>query len=178
MRSATVRLSVMSDKTRHLVAGCTVPDESTLDAFWQAARDANPDRTLPDDYQVRWIGGDESSTSAILAHIRSGDKTGTVSVPWVIERNGQHKPAVGDAIILINFDGSPAVLVQIIAIDDVPYGQITEEHTGLDGPRVRAVDIWKPIHVRYFDMLLAPYGLVTDDETPISFEKFELVYAP
>jgi uncharacterized protein YhfF len=168
----------MNDKTRHLVSGCTVPDLAVLDDFWQAARLANPGRPLPDDYQVRWIGGDEQSTSAILGHIRSGNKTGTVSVPWVIERSGQHKPAVGDAIILINFDGTPAIMVQIIAIDDVPYGMIDEEHTSLDGPRVRAVDVWKPMHVRYFDMLLAPYDLVTDDDTPISFEKFEVVYAP
>ncbi|MGI9232584.1 MAG: ASCH domain-containing protein [Woeseiaceae bacterium] len=168
----------MSDKTKFLVKGCTTPSEAAIDRFYAEAERRLLDANLPNDYQVRWIGADETSTRNILEHIRSGQKTGTVSVPWAIERSGQPVPRTGDAIILINFDGTPAVLIRITAIEEVPYGEITEHHTALDGPRVRALEIWKPLHLGYFNMLLRPYDLVVDDDTPISFENFELLYAP
>lgn len=165
------------DKARYLVTGCTVPDDDTLEAFWQRGKSQWPVPDVPGDYQVRWIGADAESTDAILTHVKSGDKTGTVSVPAVRQRTGQPGLRPGDALVLIRYDGTPSVLLRITAVEDVAYGSIDERHTALDGPRVRDPEIWKPLHRHYFDMLLAPYGLSTGDDTPITFESFELVYA-
>ncbi len=171
----------MHERSKFLVPGSTQPLDSDLEAFYAAARKACSaaviGNKLGDDFSVRWIGADEASTSGILAVIRSGDKTGSVSVPQVVEHNGQKQPGVGDAIVLINFDGTAALLVRITHVEVVAYGDITEQHTALDGPRVRAIDIWKPLHERYFNMLLAPQGLVCDASTPIAFESFELLYS-
>lgn len=168
----------MSDKLKHLQAGGTRPDETELDRFWDEARAKSGAHDLPDDYRVRRIGADASTTRAILDHIRNGDKTGTVSVPWAVERSGEPRTDVGDAIILIDFDGTPSILVRIEAVDVVAYGDISEKQTALDGPRVRALDVWKAVHVGYFNQLLEPWGLCVTDETPIAFERFDVVYAP
>ncbi len=114
----------------------------------------------------------------ILGHVRDGNKTGTVHVPEAIAHSGQPTPAVGDAIVLIDFDGTPSVLVRITGIETVAYAEITERHTAVDGPRVRALDIWIPVHVGYFNKLLAPAGKKVTDTTPIAFETFEVLYAP
>lgn len=164
------------DQKNTLVKGDTPPDEEALDAFWQRARTALGDRNLPDSYQVRRIGGDEASTRIILESVRSGNKTGTVTLPWVVENSGQAEPKAGDAIILINFDGSPALLIRITGIREVLFGDVSEKETAQDGPAVRALDIWKPMHQAYFDRLLEPFGLAVSDETPLWFEKIELLY--
>lgn len=168
--------SANQKRTHYLVKGCTPPNDAELGRFWNEARNAVANANLPDNYQVRWIGGDDESTRNILQHFRTGDKTGSVTLPWVVRNTGQPEPGVGDAIILINFDGTPALLVRTTAIQEVPYGEITEEHTALDGPRVRALPIWKPLHEPYFNKLLAPYQLQVSDETPIWFETFEVLY--
>ena len=55
---------------------------------------------------------------------------------------------------------------------------ISEERiTGLDGPSVRDVEIWKPLHQRFWDGELAPYGLAVTDKMLVLVERFELIYA-
>ena len=120
---------------------------------------------------------DARSTATILQHIRNGDKTGTVSLPAVSEHNGQATPVVGDTIILINFDGTPALLLRITHLDVIAFGDINEQHTALDGPSVRALEVRKALHEPYFNMLLAPLGIVCDVATPVTFESFELLYS-
>ncbi len=167
-----------NERTKFLVAGCETPNEQILQAFWAEARSrVQAETKLPVDFQVRWIGGNEETTKAILAHIRTGNKTGTVHVPQAVAHSGQPVPAVGDAIVLIEMDGTPKVLVQISEIETVPYSEISERHTALDGPAIRELELWKQIHRPYFDMLLAPAGISCTAETPIAFERFRLIYA-
>jgi len=167
----------MAMKQKHFFAkGGTPPDDELLDEFWQQAQLALGDRNLPDSFQIRRIGGDEGSTQAILESVRTGNKTGTVTLPWVIENSGQPEPKAGDAIILVDFDGSPALLIRITGIREVLFGDVSAKETAQDGPGIRALDIWKPMHKAYFDKLLEPYGLAITDSTPLWFEKIELLY--
>ena len=163
-------------RSRFLLPGCARPDDAVLEAFW--IRASAVDATLEDvDFAVRWIGADADSTDRILTHVISGAKTGTVSLPDVLAHRGEHAPDIGDGMVLIRCDGTPAVAVRITAIDVVRYADIDESHTALDGPNVRALDVWLPLHRPYFDLLLRPLGRTTGDDTLIRFETFELVYS-
>jgi uncharacterized protein YhfF len=157
--------------------GCTPPDPAELDAYWCRAKTELPATSLPDTYQVRWIGLDDDTTRQVLELIRTGDKTGTYSLPWLIQNTDQPAPAVGDPIILVNFAGQPRMLVRLTAIETVPFGQITLAHTAIDGSPVRDLAIWKPLHTRYWNTLLAPFQLCVNDAMPVLVEKFELLHA-
>jgi uncharacterized protein YhfF len=159
----------------YLPDGCAKPDQAALEAFWQAAQDTLPESGLPNDYQVRWIGLDAESTWQIFALIRAGDKTGTFTLPWIVDRTQQPTPRVGDAIILIDFDGTPTMLIRLTDIEDVPFGEITNEHTAVDGPPVRDVAIWRPLHTQYWNAMLAPFDLSVSDDMPVWIEKFEVL---
>ena len=158
----------------YLVEGSQPPDYDAIESFYHQAQLATQD--LPENYHVRWIGGDDETTEAILGHILTGDKTGTVSMPWVAEKRGCGPSRAGDAMVLIHFDGSPAVVLQVTNVETVPYKDIELKHTSLDGPAVRPLEIWLPVHTPYFERLLEPYGLKLTDDTPISFETFKLVH--
>ena len=160
----------------YLPVGCAHPDEAALDAFWLAARTDLPGHRLPDDYQVRWIGLDQETTAQVLELIRVGDKTGTFTLPWIVARTDQLTPRVGDAIILIDFDGTPALLIRLTAMLDVPFGEITARHTAVDGTPVRDLAVWKPLHTQYWNSLLAPFAMTVTDDMPVWIEKFELLY--
>ncbi len=160
----------------YLPEGPTHPSEAQLDAFWQAAAAANPDADLAETYHVRWIGLDDETTEQIFELIASHDKTGTFTLPWIIERTDQPTPAVGDCIILIAYDGTPTQLVKLTDIVEVPFGEVTEEHTAIDGTPVRSLDIWKPMHTQYWNALLSPWSLTVSEDMPVLIEKFELLY--
>ena len=157
----------------YLPTGCAQADIAELDAFWAKAKRDLP--TLPETYQVRWIGIDRDTTRDVIDLIRAGDKTGTFTLPWFVENSGQPVPAVGDTIILIDFDGHPHLIVRLTDIETVAFGDITLEHTAIDGPPVRDLSIWVPLHTSYWNGMLAPFGKRVGDAMPVWVEKFELL---
>ncbi|MBT8444217.1 MAG: ASCH domain-containing protein [Gammaproteobacteria bacterium] len=162
----------------YLPDGCGRPNIAELDAFWQQARSAlggaDPDRS----YQVRWIGLDDASTEQVIELISVRDKKGTFTLPWIVERTGQPNPAVGDTIILVDFDGHPRQLVRLTHIEEVAFGAITAAHTAIDGTPVRDLEDWIPLHTVYWNAMLEPHGLEVTQDMPVLVEGFELLYDP
>ena len=158
----------------YLPTGCARADLAELDAFWARAGESI---NLPADYQVRWIGLDRDTTREVIDLIRSGDKTGTFTLPWIVANTEQAEPVVGDTIILIDFDSRPELIVRLTHIETVAFGDVSESHTAIDGPPVRALSIWKPLHTNYWNGMLAPHGMQVSDDMPVLIEKFELLYS-
>jgi len=160
----------------YLPEGPTRPSRASLDAFWTEARAAHPGAALSVDYQVRWIGLDRPTTQQIFDLVRSGDKTGTFTLPWIVERTDQPPPAVGDCVILIDFDGQPVMLVRLERVHEVAFGAITAADTAIDGSPVRDLAVWKPLHTQYWGALLQPFGLQVTPDMPVWVEKFSVVH--
>ncbi len=160
----------------YLPEGCTRPRRDELDAFWAAARAARPDVAWPAGYQVRWIGLDAESTRQIFDLIRSGDKTGTFTLPWIVERTDQPAPRAGDCIVLIDIDGTPTQLVRLESVHLVRFGDVTAADTAIDGSPVRDPAVWKPLHTVYWNGLLKPFGLAVSDDMPFWAEPFTLLH--
>ena len=161
----------------YLPVGPARPDKAALDAFWQAARESDGAARLSDTYQVRWFGIDEPTTNQILKYIADGDKTGTFTLPWILSETGQAMPQVGDSIIVIDYSGNPRLAINLTQIQTVPFGQIGPEHTALDGPSVRELSVWTPIHRDFWNGELARFDRSVTDDMPVLVESFEVVYS-
>ena len=159
----------------YLPEGCARPDPAELELYWTGARRQLAAAGLPSTYEVRWIGLDDASTEEVIELISAGDKTGTFTLPWIIERTDQPEPVVGAAVILIDFHGKPRLLVRLTEISTVAFGEVTAEHTAIDGSPVRDLSIWKPLHTHYWNTLLQPFGLSVRESMPVLIEKFELL---
>lgn len=155
--------------------GPAVPSDETLDAFWSEAKSAVP--ALPDDHQVRSLGIDEETTGLILNFINARTKVGTFSLPWVMAAEGHPDTAPGTPVILTGYDGTPEVVVRITDVRATTFGEIGPQETGLDGPPVQDVDVWKPLHREYWNGVLAKYGKSCTDDMPVLVEPFELIYS-
>jgi len=160
----------------YLPEGPAHPGRATLDAFYAAARMANRELTLGDDYNVRWIGLDADTTQQIFELIRARDKTGTFTLPWICERTGQPEPKVGDRLILIDMNGKPTMLVRLTRVYMTLFGRVTATDTAVDGSPVRDPAVWVPLHTQYWNELLRPFGLAVTENMPFWVEQFELLY--
>lgn len=160
----------------YLPEGPTRPTTAALDRFWSAARTAVPTLASADGYAVRWIGLDAPTTRAIFDLIRAGDKTGTFTLPWITSATGQPSPRPGDCLVLIDFDGTPTLLVRLTRVYEVAFGAIGAADIAVDGTPVRTLDVWKPLHTSYWNALLAPFGRAVSPEMPVWIEAFELLY--
>lgn len=153
------------------------PTPAALDAFVAAVRTARPDLALqPADLEVRWIGLDAETTLQIFELIRTGDKRGTFTLPWIVERTGSRVPRVGQWLVLIDLDGTPVLLTRVTRVDSALFGQVKAEHTAIDGSPVCDPAVWVPLHTVYWNGHLAPFGLSVTPEMPFWVEEFELVY--
>jgi uncharacterized protein YhfF len=126
--------------------------------------------------QVRWIGLDAPTTRSIFELIRKGDKTGTFTLPWIVERTGLAPPAVGQRMVLIDHDGTPVLLLRTTEVREVVFGRVTAADIAIDGSPVRDPAIWKPLHTDYWNALLQPFGLAVSDDMPFWAERFTLLF--
>lgn len=153
------------------------PDRPALERFWRQAIRDQPTLKDAGGYTVRMIGWDEASTEQVLQMIASRDKTGTFTLPWLVEVGERAAPAVGDVIIFVDWHGQPRCLCRLTDIRHVTFGAIDATHTALDGPPVRDLAVWKPLHTRYWNAALEPFGLRVSDAMPVLVEAFELMAA-
>lgn len=153
------------------------PIRDVLSAFCEAANRAVPTvNASPDSVDVRWIGLDAPSTQRVLELIRMGDKRGTFSLPWIVERTGSLSPRVGNLLVLVDMQGRPELLVRTVRVDSAVFGQVEARHTAIDGSQVRDPAVWIPLHTRYWNTHLAPFGLAVTPNMPFWIEEFVLVY--
>ena len=164
-----------------LIAPVQVPapaDDTAVAAFWRACQQARPDLKLGTRYRTRCIGGTAETNAVILGYIRTGQKVGTFPLPWQLEKTGEPMPQQGDCTIQLDFAGQPQVVVRTTSVEVMPFNAITASHTAIDGPPVRSLEVWRPVHVAYYSQVLAKLGLAFSEAMPVCVEKFELIYAP
>ena len=134
------------DQTNDLNAAAepNAPSPSAVAAFWARAQRAVPELQSAGDCQWRWIGLDAPTTRQIFDLIRAGDKTGTFSLPWLVARGERPPPQVGDCLVLVDYDGTPTLLVRTRRVHTVAFGDMTNEDTAVDGSPVRDIAVWRP----------------------------------
>lgn len=161
----------------YLPSPALAPTADALDRFCEDASRALPGVALHREaLDIRWIGLDAPSTQRVFELIREGDKRGTFSLPWIIERTGGRAPHVGNWIALIDLSGQPILLTRTIRVDSAVFGGVEPHHTVIDGSTVRDPAVWIPLHTHYWNTHLAPFGLSVTPDMPFWIEEFVLVY--
>jgi len=152
----------------------------TIDALAKFCDDASQvmsgEKLEPCKLDVRWIGLDTPSTQRVFDLVRQGDKRGTFSLPWIIERIGGRIPRVDNWIVLVDLEGHPTLLTRTIRVDSAVFGQVAPHHTAIDGSSIRDPAVWIPLHANYWNTHLAPFGLRVTPDMPFWIEEFVLVY--
>ena len=166
----------MTHDPMYLPAGATRPSSAALAAFFAEAARACPQIGPDPAYQVRWIGLDADSTLQIFELIRKRDKTGTFTLPWIIERTGQPVPQAGALLVLIDISGRPTLLLRTRVVREAVFGKVTAADTAVDGSPVRDPAVWVPLHTAYWNALLEPFGLSVSDDMPFWIEEFEPLF--
>lgn len=84
-------------------------------------------------------------------------------------------PVVGGYSVLTDSTDAPRAVLKTTGLMTLPFNQITEKETAIDGPAVRPLEIWRPIHVTFFTNELTSRGKTFADDMPVTVEKFEVV---
>ena len=123
------------------------------------------------DYFERFAFGDSSEMAdELLALVLSGKKTATVSV--VLESD--QKPNVGDLSLVLDGLSTPACVIKTVHVETVKFCDLTWDMVKLEGEDEN-FEQWKSGNIRYWTRDAAKRGYTFTDQTPITFERFEVV---
>ena len=123
------------------------------------------------DYFERFAFGDSSEMAdELLALVLSGKKTATVSV--VLESD--QKPNVGDLSLVLDGRGNPACVIKTVHLETVKFCDLTWDMVKLECED-ETFEQWKAGNIRYWTRDAARRGYTFNDQTPITFERFEVV---
>lgn len=77
--------------------------------------------------------------------------------------------------MLCNYFGTPHLIVRLTDVHDTILGDIGYAKFSLDGPPVQYTQVWKPLHRKYWNVLLAANGRDCTDDMPVLIEPFDYV---
>ncbi|MGE0436061.1 MAG: ASCH domain-containing protein [Steroidobacteraceae bacterium] len=153
-------------------AGAGAPEAAVaatakIEAFVAAARTARPDEPI-DAYTVRTLGSSEEMFERLLPLILDGSKTGTFSLGEPVQ--------TGALVLVTHFDGTPALIWRVTAVEIVPFDAIDERHLEAEGPALRNIEAWRQVHIRAWAAQLAGKSRAEIGRTPVVVQRFRVIH--
>jgi uncharacterized protein YhfF len=112
--------------------------------------------TAFDDMRARYPGaetftfGDGPELCAeLLALVRAGRKTATCGALRDFGANGEPLPKQGRRDIALNWDGTPALVIETLAVDTCRFDEVTEDFALAEGESHDYAG-WRDGHIDYF----------------------------
>ena len=128
------------------------------------------ENTNNDQFERFAFGDSPEMADELLALVLCGKKTATVSV--VLE--GDQKPNVGDLSLVLDGLSTPACVIKTVHVETVKFCDLTWDMVKLEGEDEN-FEQWKSGNIRYWTRDAAKRGYTFTDQTPITFERFEVV---
>ncbi|MEU7828215.1 MULTISPECIES: ASCH domain-containing protein [unclassified Nonomuraea] len=104
--------------------------------------------------------------------VLSGAKTATAGL-LELDYEAEDEPLehVGERLVLVDDEGSQAALLEVVGVEQVPFGAVSWEFAQAEGEGFRSVEHWREVHARYW----AGLGREVTDSSTIVCLTFRLV---
>jgi uncharacterized protein YhfF len=110
-----------------------------------------------------------------------GLKRGTCHLAMQFEHDKVAMRNVGDYWIVVKTDGTPVCVVQIIAIEILPFNRVGPVFAASEGPEDGGLPThahWFALHEEYFREQCDRWSTAYRDDLPVVCESFITVYSP
>jgi uncharacterized protein YhfF len=95
-------------------------------------------------------GDSERLCDELLALVRSGKKTATCGALRDFQYGGEAMPVVGRRDIALNWDGTPALVIETVAVSVQRLCDVDEAFALAEGEN-ESLEGWRADHQRYFE---------------------------
>lgn len=116
------------------------------------------------------FGDSEELCNELLRLVRLGKKTATCAALREFRRDGEPLPVVGRRDVALNWDGTPALMIETLAVVQMRFCDVDESFALAEGEN-DDLEGWRRDHRRYFER----NGGFADDMMVVC-ERFRLVH--
>lgn len=146
----------------------------TPEQLWNEFREMHPE--APETVNAWGFGDTTEMADELAALVSDGVKTATSSNYKMYELGEEPLPEVGQYDIVVDGSGSAAVIIRNVAVDVLPFKEVSAEHAYLEGEGDRSLEHWRQVHEDFFRRKLTAEGLEFQEDIPVVCERFEVVY--
>ncbi|WP_165005960.1 MULTISPECIES: ASCH domain-containing protein [unclassified Enterococcus] len=122
------------------------------------------------------FGNTEEMADELSRLVAEGIKTGTSSMLDEYEFAHESIPAKNKLEIVLDGKNQPVCIIRNVAVDILPFNQITERQAFKEGEGDRSLSYWREVHEAYFSECCEKRGIEFTEDKLIVYEEFEVVY--
>jgi processive 1,2-diacylglycerol beta-glucosyltransferase len=126
-------------------------------------------------YDVMYFGRTQELADNLLKLVLDGRKTATTSCVGAYEAENLPMPVPGDYTIVTDWHGIPQCVVRTTDVTIMPFRAMTYDICKREGEDDN-LESWQLGHRKFFAMEAEELGFGFDEEMPVLFEDFELVW--
>lgn len=115
------------------------------------------------------FGDSQKLSEELLALVRSGKKTATCGALTYFGEGGEAMPVVGRQDIALHWDGSPALVIETVSVEQRRFCDVAEDFALAEGEN-ESLEGWRSDHQAYFER-----NGGFDPEMMLVCERFKLV---
>jgi len=151
------------------------PDTEQVSAFWSRFIDTSgrPPRNAPEP----WCFGDSVELAdELIELVLDGPKRATAGSVAEYEAEDETLPRVGDLSIVMDGSMRPRAVLETSDVRVGPLSSVDDRFAWDEGEGDRTRTSWLDAHHWYFKRSYQRMGLEFNDEIPVVFERFDVVY--
>ena len=108
--------------------------------------------------------------------VRDRIKTTTSSLVWGLEHIGEQLPKVGDIYLIVDGDGEPLCIIEMIEVEIKPFNAVDEQFAFEYGEGDRTLAFWLSDNWDFHSRWCIEIGREPSKTMPIVFQRFRLLY--
>jgi uncharacterized protein YhfF len=155
-----------------------MPIPARVADFWQAGAKAAGAVDDTRFYEAFHFGDTEELADSLAKLVLSGVKRATAGSVWSLQAEGKRLPQPGDLSVVTDWAGSPLCIIETLAVDIVPFDEVTAEFAATEGEGDGSLAFWREAHTRYFTRECARIGREFKQDMPVACERFRVVFPP
>lgn len=146
--------------------------------FWQAYLASTTDVDESRLYEAFYFADSEALADSLAELVLSGTKRATATAFWTFEAQGKRAPVPGDLSVVTNWAGVPQCVIETVAVDLVPFHQVSAEFAATEGEGDGSLTYWREAHEQFFQRECAQHGRPFTEDMLLACERFKVVFGP
>ena len=127
----------------------------------------------PDTGYDAWHFSDSQVVADELAQLTaSGRKQATSALLALFTAGGEPLPNIGDYHIITDWEGRAVCIIEMTAVDVLPFDRVGSEHAFLEGEGERSLSYWRSVHRDCFAADARSVGLEFNEQMDVVCMRF------
>ncbi len=127
-------------------------------------------------FSADYFCGDEYNANVCAELISKGIKTATCSMKYWYEQENEPMPVVGHLMVVTDWQGNPTSIVEISAVSECKFADVSEEFANAEGEGDRSLKWWREAHWKFFTAECTELGIKPTKDMLLVLEHFRVVH--